>query len=108
VQYDPSPPCSSRTAEDDQIADEHLHWLSILIEGRGPHFDQTLIGTRFRSAYLEDFRFSTCSSSPAAPVEASASRRSRRRYAAGGLQLAVDEKPHRHRRRSANRSPQGL
>jgi len=82
------------SAWDDEIGDLHLHRLIPLVQRRCPHFDQTLIWARPRGAHLEHFAFDMELipwphwPRPAKLVESGANN------AAGGLDLALDQKPH--------------
>ena len=78
---------------------EHLHGLVVLIQRRGSHLDDALVGTRLGGAYFEHFAFDPKFIAwpnrpwPAEFVEAGADN------AASRFEIAFDEQPHRDRGR---------
>lgn len=77
------------------MAQRHLHRLVVLIQRCCPDLDDSLVGTRLRRSYLEHFAFDVKlipwpnRSWPTELVKTGAD------DAAGGFEIAVDQKPHR-------------
>src|SRR5207248_2311961 len=87
-----------RPARHDEIADGDLHRLALLVARRRAHLDETLVWPRLRRPHLEhlDVEIQLIvrphGQRPAKFVEARAD------DAARGLELALHEEPHGHRR----------
>src|SRR5687768_16340094 len=81
------------------MAQRHLHGLVVLIQRCCPDLDDSLVRTRLRGSNLEHFAFDMKliawpnRSWPAELVKAGTD------DAAGGFEIAVDQEPHRDRRR---------
>src|SRR5947209_15509175 len=92
-----NPSCKHGPAAHDQISQRHLHGFVVLVQRRGPHLDNSLVGMRFRCSYLEHFAFDPKliprpdGSWPAEFVKPGAN------YTASGFDIAFDQESHRDR-----------
>ena len=79
------------------MSQRHLHGFVVLVQCRGPHFDDSLARTRLRGSYLEDLAFDPKlvpwpnRSWPAEFVKPGAD------DAASGFDIAFHQQPHRDR-----------
>src|SRR5262245_56001405 len=88
---------SLRTPQHDKAAHGHLHRLVALIQRRRAHLEEALVRPRLRWPHLENLTFDAQLIAGSYRTRPAQFFEPRADHAAGGLEVAVDQKPHRCR-----------